>query len=94
LLMEELPPATMTVVGPEAGDFLEKAIRRYLPHLRLAGSAVPSELPLLQDKHIDGATVAFRCERGTCGLPARDWEKLLDRERLCWNPDSGNETQG
>jgi uncharacterized protein YyaL (SSP411 family) len=89
LLMESAPAATVAVVGPEAALFRDRAGGRYLPHLRLAGSEGPSDLPLLRDKYRPGATLAYRCERGICGLPTGDWRALLAAERANWNPDGG-----
>ena len=80
LFQEDHSSATFAVVGSESGLLPATAGRHYLPHLRLAGSALPSELPLLHGKFLAGKNLAFRCEHGACGLPSADWKTLLSKE--------------
>ncbi len=78
--MEDVPSATFVVVGLGAKDFFNGVVRKYSPHLRLAGSKGDSSLPLLNGKHQQGKTFAFRCESGTCGLPVENWKDLLSAD--------------
>jgi len=80
LFMEEIPVATLAVMGPNVEAFREALKGRYFPHVRLAGSLGESALPLLKDKYRPETTWAFRCELGTCGLPTENWKELLNRE--------------
>ncbi len=85
LFMEGFPAATLVVVGPDAEIFGNAAAGVYAPHLLLAASAEESMLPLLKGKHRPEATWAYRCEHGTCGLPIKNWQKLLDAEKSRWS---------
>ena len=80
LYMEEIPIATLAIVGPAAAVFNGDLTGVYAPHLRLAGSEGQSELPLLCDKFKPNVTLAFRCEHGVCDLPTEDWKGLLASE--------------
>jgi hypothetical protein len=80
LFTEEQSAATFAVVGPDAKTFLHTMTGSYAPHLRLAGSSEASDLPLLRNKYRPETTMAFRCQEGTCGLPAENWEELFGKE--------------
>jgi uncharacterized protein YyaL (SSP411 family) len=84
MFLEDQGPATLAVAGPDVGKFLVATTGRFLPHLRLAGSAGVSKVPLLEGKFSEDATVGFRCEAGTCGLPVADWNSLLAAEERGW----------
>jgi len=84
MFLEDRGAATLAVTGPGAGDFLAASAGRFLPHLRIAGSAGPSKVALLADKFVADRTLAWRCEAGTCGLPSEDWRALLEAETAAW----------
>jgi uncharacterized protein YyaL (SSP411 family) len=84
LRVEDASPAALAVVGAGAPEFLAATAGKFLPHLRIAGSRGDSGIPLLQGKFSDGKTLGFRCEAGTCGLPAPDWKALLAAEERAW----------
>jgi uncharacterized protein YyaL (SSP411 family) len=82
LLFLEERAATFVVTGPDAVKLPSAAGRRYLPHLRLAGADPSSNLPLLAGRLQPGASLAYRCEHGACGLPTADWKGLLAAESI------------
>ena len=87
LLREEISPVTLAFAGPGAGGAgkaLREARALFAPHLLLAGAPDASAIPLLQDKFVDGKTLAYRCEQGACGLPSEDWRSLLAVEAALW----------
>jgi uncharacterized protein YyaL (SSP411 family) len=84
MFLEARGAATLVVSGSGAPEFLAATRRKFLPHLRTAGSAAPAEVPLLADKSAPGITLAYRCETGVCGLPTEDWESLLAAEAAPW----------
>ncbi|MCD6024701.1 MAG: thioredoxin [Fibrobacteria bacterium] len=84
LLREEIATVTIAVVGSGAPEALRETRAVFAPHLLFAGTTGTSALPLLQDKGVEGKTLAYRCEQGTCGLPSEDWRDLLASEARRW----------
>ncbi len=72
-------PFRETVIVGNAVDKTRAAFRNhYLPNQIFAGSAGPSQLPLLQNRFVEGKTLVYVCENNTCGLPAETVEAALN----------------
>ncbi len=53
----------------------------YLPNQIFAGSSGPSELPLLQNRFLEGKTLIYVCENNSCELPEENAVSVIQRLR-------------
>lgn len=75
-------PFRETVIVGNAVDKTRSVFRNhYLPNQIFAGSAGPSQLPLLQNRFVEGKTLVYVCENNTCGLPAETAEAAIELMR-------------
>ncbi|MBD3582402.1 thioredoxin domain-containing protein [Flavobacterium sp. D33] len=50
---------------------------RYLPHVTIAGTSVPSNLPFMENRFSPGRNLYYICRNQSCQLPETDLESLL-----------------
>ena len=68
----------IAVMGDNA---VEKSLlmqKHYLPASIFAGGKIEN-LPILQDKNIEGRTMIFVCKDKTCRMPSEDVSKALEQ---------------
>ena len=65
------------ISGDNAQDKLKELDQSYLPNVLISGAKAKSELPLLQNKYIEGETYVYVCVNGTCKMPVTSTEKAL-----------------
>ncbi|MDQ3111691.1 MAG: thioredoxin domain-containing protein [Bacteroidota bacterium] len=73
------PFREVVIVGKTVDKTMEVFRKSYLPNQIFAGSPGPSELPLLQNRFIDGKTLIYVCENNTCQLPMEDAAEVVRR---------------
>ncbi|TND08193.1 MAG: hypothetical protein FD123_2448 [Bacteroidetes bacterium] len=74
-----LPFYELAVVG-KAVDKIRAAFRDYYrPNKIFAGSPGPADLPLLQNRFVEGKTLIYVCVNNTCELPVEHWSDALAR---------------
>ncbi|MDO7885414.1 thioredoxin domain-containing protein [Hymenobacter cheonanensis] len=71
------PGAEIAIVGPQAEEFRQQLSQHFLPHDVLAGSLVPSELPLLQGRSNSDKTTIYVCHDRACQLPVHSVPEAL-----------------
>ncbi len=69
----------VAIVGDDYKDKAEEINSRYLPYSILAASEKESGLSLFQDRYVEGQTLMYVCQEGTCQLPTKQMEKVLDQ---------------
>nr|WP_299106994.1 thioredoxin domain-containing protein [uncultured Winogradskyella sp.] len=67
------------ISGDNAQDKLKELDQSYLPNVLISGAKAKSELPLLQNKYIEGETYVYVCVNGTCKMPVTSTEKALSQ---------------
>lgn len=80
-LREVFPHFEVAVTGPDPHALRLEISRVYFPNRIWAGSANPSEIPLLQNRHTDDPTI-YVCEGNTCQLPVHTAEAALQHMGL------------
>ncbi len=66
------PFRELVIVGKTVDKTMAELRKRYLPNQIFAGSPGPSELPLLQNRFVEGKTLIYVCENNTCKLPVEN----------------------
>src|SRR5690606_576704 len=66
----------LAICGPEAIEAAKKLAARYLPNVWMAAAALPSELPLLQNRFIAGETQFYICRQQRCDLPKTNFQEV------------------
>ena len=74
----------IVVAGSQAKDYVRELQGGYLPNALFAGAIVEAQgqIPLLEDRFVEGETRVYVCEGGVCQLPVRtvaEALKLIDR---------------
>lgn len=67
----------LAICAADARSFAKQANALYLPHVIIAGTDKPSELPFLNDRFIDGRDLFYVCKNKTCDLPVSDFDQVL-----------------
>lgn len=70
-----------------AGDALQqigKLNRLYLPNLVVAGCDKASKLPFLENRFADDQTLFYVCENKTCGLPDKEFDRVITQLKNTW----------
>lgn len=65
------------ISGINAQNKLKELDQSYLPNVLISGAKNKSELPLLQNKYIEGETYIYVCVNGTCKMPVISSQKAL-----------------
>ncbi len=72
------PTAEVVIVGPENDTLRKDFDRFFIPNKVMAGTALTSDLPLLENRTaINGKTAIYVCFNKTCQLPVQDVEAAL-----------------
>jgi uncharacterized protein YyaL (SSP411 family) len=73
------------IVGKSYREKLSQFQKNYLPNVFFSGAENESQLPLLQNKMVDGKTMIYICKNKSCGLPQEIVEDAVNQikgERL------------
>nr|WP_296382549.1 thioredoxin domain-containing protein [Winogradskyella sp.] len=71
------PYYEVAISGSDALSKLKELDASYLPNILISGSNKNSDLPLLENKFIEGETFVYVCVNGTCKLPVTDTKKAI-----------------
>eukprot|EP01029_Cantina_marsupialis_P028632 TRINITY_DN7775_c0_g4_i1.p1 TRINITY_DN7775_c0_g4~~TRINITY_DN7775_c0_g4_i1.p1 ORF type:complete len:715 (-),score=49.79 TRINITY_DN7775_c0_g4_i1:1061-3205(-) len=71
------PPIEIVVVGEDASKQKEKIEKLFLPNVLISGSNTESNLPLLQNRYVNGQTTFYLCKNKTCKLPVTNANDVL-----------------
>jgi uncharacterized protein len=78
LLLElSLPVTEIAICGPDAVQQIIELQKQYIPGLIIAGSTVPSSLPLLENRYADGKTYIYVCKDHSCKMPTESVDEAL-----------------
>jgi uncharacterized protein YyaL (SSP411 family) len=69
-------PYEVAVMGKEASSKSNRLRENYLPTALFMGGE-EENLPLLENKHVDGKTIIYVCRNKVCKLPEEDVEKAM-----------------
>ena len=72
-----LPLTEIAVCGPDAMQQIIELKKQYIPGLIIAGSTVPSSLPLLENRYADGKTYFYVCKDHSCQMPTESFDEAL-----------------
>ena len=68
----------VALTGPAALEWAGMLASTYRPNIVVAPSPGPdSRVPLLADRHREGQTLAYVCERGICQTPAASYDEMM-----------------
>jgi hypothetical protein len=67
----------VAIVGPDVHEKIKALNRYYLPNKLIIGSASENNLPLLQNRYVDGKTLIYVCVNKACKLPVEEVEKAV-----------------
>ncbi len=76
-LMQENGAKEVAIVGKNVDEKLRELYQEGITNTILAVSAVPSNLPLLKDRYVEGKTLVYVCKNKTCGLPVENINEAL-----------------
>ncbi len=71
------PPYEVAIVGEQYKPAQEALLKNYLPDALLLGGKSEGNLPLLENKLVDGQTLIYVCQNKTCKRPVSQWEEAL-----------------
>jgi len=72
MAMQIRPPYEVAIVGNDWQQKLVEMQKNYLPHTIYLGGAGEGNLPLLENKSIEGKTMIYVCENKTCQRPVEE----------------------
>lgn len=72
----------IAIVGEKAPELLKEIDQLYIPNKLIAGSAVETQLPVLNFKYKPGETIIYVCVDGACKLPVTETEKALEQIKI------------
>ncbi len=76
------PFRELVIVGKTVDKTMTDMRQDYLPNQIFAGSAGSSELPLLQNRYVEGKTLIYVCENNTCLQPEEDAAVVIENLRV------------
>lgn len=79
------PLIEIVVVGEDAVNQKRKIEELFLPNVLISGSKTESNLPLLQNRYVNGQTTFYLCENHTCKLPVTNVDDLLKQLKIMSN---------
>ncbi|WP_297766115.1 thioredoxin domain-containing protein [uncultured Muriicola sp.] len=80
LLLEHAYPFYEIVgVGANAKELLNAMHTEYIPNALFAGSTEKSDLPLFEDRYVEGETYIYVCYNYTCKLPVKTVTEALQQ---------------
>ncbi|MEO5643523.1 MAG: thioredoxin domain-containing protein [Bacteroidia bacterium] len=71
------PFRELAIVGKTVDKTMLELRKHYLPNQIFAASPGPSELPLLQNRYVEGKTLIYICENNSCKLPVEDATEVI-----------------
>lgn len=71
------PYYEIAIVGEEFENFASEIRKTYLPNTIFAGTVKEGEIPLLQNRFVEGRTLAYVCLQGACKLPLEQSKEVL-----------------
>lgn len=71
------PFRELAIVGKTVDKTMHELRKSYLPNQIFAASPGPSELPLLQNRFVEGKTLIYICENNSCKLPVEDATEVI-----------------
>jgi uncharacterized protein YyaL (SSP411 family) len=77
VLFENLPFYEVAFVGDSYKEKARTITKNYLPNTIFAGTQEKSELPLLKNRLVKGATQIYVCQEGSCKLPLTHTKEVL-----------------
>lgn len=69
----------LAISGSDAQNKLKELYKSYLPNVLISGAKNNSDLPLLQNKFIEGETFMYVCVNGTCKLPVTSTKRAIEQ---------------
>ena len=75
------PHFELVIVGPEYKQHTSNFQKYYYPNILFQGSATASNLPLLENRYVDGKTYLYVCENKVCYKPVQTLEEALIKIR-------------
>ena len=79
LLQVSHPFYEIAVVGADAGTIVGELQQEHIPNTLIVGSISESELPLFEDRYVDGDTYIYVCQDRVCKLPVTTVEAALEQ---------------
>jgi hypothetical protein len=80
LILEHAYPFYEIVgVGANAKELLNAMHTEYIPNALFAGSTTESDLPLFEDRYVEGETYIYVCYNYTCKLPVKTVTEALQQ---------------
>ena len=73
------PYFEIAVVGKDVKPVINGLNQKYLPNTLIVGSDSESELPLFEDRFVDGETYIYVCQNTTCKLPVKTVNEALNQ---------------
>ncbi len=81
LIKFNYPVIELAISGKEANGLRMEMDKNYLPLALRMGSEKESDLPLLENKFIEGQTTIFVCRNKVCDLPVTEVDKAIQQIR-------------
>ncbi len=81
MLGHVFPFYEIAITGPECLRLRQEFQVTYIPNRMFLGTATGSELPLLENKVLEGSSTIFVCENKVCQLPVGTVEEALKQMR-------------
>ncbi len=72
------PYYEIAIVGEECEEKRNALLQHYLPKALICGGLNAGELPILQNRKVEGKTLIYVCQSGACKLPVSDIDAALE----------------
>ncbi len=69
----------IAVVGTEAEKFTADLQRMHIPNTLITGSSTASDLPLFEERFVEGRTYVYVCQDRVCKLPVQTVEDAIEQ---------------
>lgn len=86
-LMLSYPFYEVAVIGNMADEFASELKKQHLPQCFIVHSTEASNMAIFKNRFVDGKTLIYVCQHGSCSLPKENISDVLDEVRL----KSGNQ---
>jgi len=71
----------IAVSGKLALEKIKELNKQYLPNKLICGSNLKSDLPLLENRFVDGKTLIYVCVNKTCNLPTENTNEAINQTK-------------
>jgi uncharacterized protein YyaL (SSP411 family) len=68
----------VAIVGENAIEKATELNKKYLPNKLVIGSSTSNDLPLLQNRFINGKTLIYVCVNKACKMPTEDLDESIN----------------